>query len=714
MSRRKKNKGGAQSRQRRKEPPTVTIAPLPLDSSEKVYKLTISLKSDLCPGSGDGFSSGIDSDICFDAEGMPVLPGRRIKGCLRGAALEVYPDSDDLITLVFGASGSGTGGLVSVSTACMENAESYGGQQATLDHYTYTRAQTSIDPRSGAAQENTLRFIRVIRQYREGGSVVRFVAPITVNLMGIDEGRQQEVENLLTDAALALRNIGLGRNRGFGAVRCKLDPLPLPEKVGMQYLRIREVAGERVALSYRVHLEAPIMLSQQSGTRSTTYIPGSSVFGFLARKLRVYGGFDELFFGSNLYCSPLYLIDSEGDRCLPASPFVVKVKGGSHDGQFMNARDYERLANREPEAWGTPKPLRDGFISPTTWQSVKVDTQTLYHHSTVGEGTLYTQTCINEGQDFAGYIECSRAHAAAIAAALTSGKLSFGRSKSAQYATCSLVENPKDYASSDGTTRVAKGSTYALLLESDTLVVGEQANHATDHDTLEDALRNALTSACGDAQPFALCDAADGSDHPITNIRTTLITGYNAKWNQKRPHTRAYAAGSCVVFKAQTNCAKVPIAFRIGERQSEGFGQVRLIDLAKVRPQKQAQASSASASAAEGALEQLRIATIGFAENHRSKLCADPFVASFVGRVALMVRESSTEEAFDERLDSIKDEKKRKEAKSMCADLRTHLQQDGAEQPLTWEVHRECLGMLFRLAKYYLKQKDGKEAANGR
>ncbi|MBR3314560.1 MAG: hypothetical protein IKG18_10520 [Atopobiaceae bacterium] len=115
MARRNRNKRDPLPKQRQQSTPTATtIVPLQLDSSVKAYELTIALKSDLCSGSGDGFSSGIDTDVCYDTKGIPIIPGRRIKGCLREAALDIYPECDDLINLVFGTSGSGTGGLVTV------------------------------------------------------------------------------------------------------------------------------------------------------------------------------------------------------------------------------------------------------------------------------------------------------------------------------------------------------------------------------------------------------------------------------------------------------------------------------------------------------------------------------------------------------------------------------------------------------------------------
>ena len=53
------------------------------------YKLQISLKSDTLIGSGEGFGSIIDTDVVFDSLGLPFIPGRRLKGCMRESANQV-------------------------------------------------------------------------------------------------------------------------------------------------------------------------------------------------------------------------------------------------------------------------------------------------------------------------------------------------------------------------------------------------------------------------------------------------------------------------------------------------------------------------------------------------------------------------------------------------------------------------------------------------
>ena len=54
-----------------------------------VFKLNLKLLSDTLIGSGEGWGAIIDNDIVFDDFGLPYIPARRVKGCLRESALEV-------------------------------------------------------------------------------------------------------------------------------------------------------------------------------------------------------------------------------------------------------------------------------------------------------------------------------------------------------------------------------------------------------------------------------------------------------------------------------------------------------------------------------------------------------------------------------------------------------------------------------------------------
>ena len=52
-------------------------------------KLIIELLSDMCTTSGDGHNSTVDMDVVYDIHGIPYIPAKRIKGCIREAALEL-------------------------------------------------------------------------------------------------------------------------------------------------------------------------------------------------------------------------------------------------------------------------------------------------------------------------------------------------------------------------------------------------------------------------------------------------------------------------------------------------------------------------------------------------------------------------------------------------------------------------------------------------
>ena len=68
------------------------------------YELVITLKSDLCLGSGYSYAGIIDSDICYDAYGIPYIAAKRIKGCLREAA-ELIGFSEEERNQIFGKGG---------------------------------------------------------------------------------------------------------------------------------------------------------------------------------------------------------------------------------------------------------------------------------------------------------------------------------------------------------------------------------------------------------------------------------------------------------------------------------------------------------------------------------------------------------------------------------------------------------------------------------
>lgn len=193
--------------------------------------LNIELLSDTLVGSGEGWGATIDSDIVFDKYGLPYIPAKRIKGCLRESAVEVLEMfekakirfvSQKEIDSLFGRVGQAVSGELSVSNAYIENYTSnkqwvewleneYGSifsKDIVLNTFTSIRRQTAIE-KNGIKKEHSLRTSRVLNR--------------GLNFSAKMETSGEIETDFLSFAARNLRHIGTNRNRGFGLVSCSLN-----------------------------------------------------------------------------------------------------------------------------------------------------------------------------------------------------------------------------------------------------------------------------------------------------------------------------------------------------------------------------------------------------------------------------------------------------------------------------------------------------------
>lgn len=209
------------------------------------FRLQLELLSPTLVGSGEGFGAVIDADVVFDDLGLPYIPARRIKGCLREAAetveqmLAAAGISFDLnIAETFGVIGTDTGVVTFANLTLAEyvaNAiwldhlmKQYGtllSPEAVLEVFTELRQQTAIDDEIGIAQKHSLRTVRVLTPGLTFVGEVRIDSP------------DPAVVDTLALACLNLRRIGTKRNRGYGDVACCLidpeseNPVPVLQKL---------------------------------------------------------------------------------------------------------------------------------------------------------------------------------------------------------------------------------------------------------------------------------------------------------------------------------------------------------------------------------------------------------------------------------------------------------------------------------------------------
>ena len=91
-------------------------------------KLRITLRSDLCAGSGESFGNSVDTDICISDAGLPYIPARRLKGCRRAEAVQLKKygsklATDENIQRLFGGK-NGFEGILVLENAVLDGAES--------------------------------------------------------------------------------------------------------------------------------------------------------------------------------------------------------------------------------------------------------------------------------------------------------------------------------------------------------------------------------------------------------------------------------------------------------------------------------------------------------------------------------------------------------------------------------------------------------------
>jgi CRISPR/Cas system CSM-associated protein Csm3 (group 7 of RAMP superfamily) len=170
---------------------------------------------------GSGLSAGAEADsgVIKDADGLPFVPGKTIKGLLREAAMEMlncHAIDDNLMKSVFGYTASkesehsqkketrtypGNAHFSNAEIPDPERKEVKG----TLAPYLYDIiASTSIDRDTGTAMSQTLRSIEVA---------------VPVVLTGQIECTTKAEQELLKDCMKWVKALGAHRNRGLG--RCK-------------------------------------------------------------------------------------------------------------------------------------------------------------------------------------------------------------------------------------------------------------------------------------------------------------------------------------------------------------------------------------------------------------------------------------------------------------------------------------------------------------
>ena len=549
-------------------------------------RIEIELQSDLCSGSGYSYAGVVDNDVCYDDQGLPYIPARRIKGCMREVLESLlyvkYPNEADKLFGKSGASdykdrkenrilriGNAYPAHYEHLSACLagligrsEGRGSYEiSVQDVLERYTHVVGQTRM--KNGVAKDNSLRYTRVVNRFDpiKEGENIRFYADID-----FDEAVSGEVEDILA----AMRHIGLMRNRGYGAVRCRL--LGEREEVNGRPLYLIREEGDTCRIYFAVSNTEPLLLCGQDDAATEDYISGQSVLGAMAsRYLR--GGnsadseeFRDLFLNGQTVFSNLYPYD--GERIYePAPAYLCKLKKTK---EYV----YNLAAMSERRSDGNlPKMMKDTYVTVVRGDGAdevteyETEKDILYHnrhqHEEIGtELLLYSAEVLKPGQRFAGSITVPKKYRELMIRLLEDGEIHFGKSKSAQYGTCKLVEAKKLNTAEPAPSVIDPGDAVLVTFLSDGAFLNDRAEYTTQ-------LSDVKKIVCGEVN----LRWEDDAEH-LSCLQTKQITGYQGVWNLRRNPIPAIKAGSFFVIKAVEEFRTG--VYTVGERNLEGHGVIRI------------------------------------------------------------------------------------------------------------------------------------------
>ena len=431
--------------------------------------IRITLHSDLCAGNGESRGNAVDTDIVLTAAGLPRIPARRLKGCLRAAAGELAALGDEAAAYTAELFGDKVGrqGCLWVGDAALPQEAAFTAwlkqNPAWADHsrveqlYTDVRGQTRL--KDGVADDGSLRFTRVLGQYDplDKTKALVFEAPVRL------ENASPEAVRLLEHCCAATRHMGTHRNRGLGNVRLAYIPgadrPAAPQAPDLP-------AADTVTLTYHVRLKTPLTLPGCG--EQLTAIPARSVIGCLAGAYLRQGtaadaAFRQLFLDGTARWSPLTPVIG-GKVSYPAPLALVYLK---NDGVYAN-RCAETPTGKQKTLSGVyTAPGKNGLLA------ASVPTTTTYHHKhrdANSEPTLYMQQAIQAGLVYGGTVTLPTALAGRAAALLSTAPLRFGRSKTAQYAVCELLGRITAAPVQEAQVTVRKGEPFFVLLETDLIL----------------------------------------------------------------------------------------------------------------------------------------------------------------------------------------------------------------------------------------------------
>ena len=521
--------------------------------------VSIELLSNMCCSNGEGNGVDIDMETCSDEIGLPIIPGKRLKGLLKECC-ELLVDNNYKHTTqqnmhrLFGgyeiSSYKRTDAILHVGNATIDNyneiknelislskqKDSILTKQRIRDVYCELRSSTSIDD-NGVAKKQSLRTIQTVKK----GIV--FYSQLT-----LENATEKDVD-LLQDCVKMLRHIGLNKSRGLGEVQCKVELV----QVSPNMLEDTEYVPSEIVKSYpyTITLLDDIVMSAGSNL-SPKCITGSMLMGAFAKYANHYAWFEEVILKRTIF-SNAYL--SEGENVFWPTPFsLYKIK--NNDSKVYNVADGYCFdeENQYVPIGGFSTSTDAGFIN----KSVKNGFE--YHYNTKEE-LIFSYNKITQGQVFRGTITTDENAMKKLKMVLRQNDdlLSFGGSKSAQYSKCRFeIQEPQERK------KIEPRGKMIIELLSNAIIFDEFGQNSCN-------VKSLVANFFNNVMKFSM----QGSNQPIVYSKISTVGGFNSAWKLPKRQYTAFSAGTVIEIMDCHGDLIESVGY-IGLFQNEGFGQYRI------------------------------------------------------------------------------------------------------------------------------------------
>ncbi len=603
------------------------------------YQIRIELLSDLCVSDGGVYNSALDTELCYDSYGFPFIPAKRLKGCLRECALELREWGKEIpLEMMFGEGGRyEKAGKIFIGNAYLEDYESMKAEakehsgsvlfhpQNVLNYFSYIRTQTSIDYDTGAADEGTLRTMRVAKKG------LTFIAEAEIR------EPEDDLRSALKSCCRILQHMGIARTRGLGEIKVTLEEGQ--ESIPIQHAPWKEGAD---CIRYAIHLEEPVICKSVNGGEAKTldYIEGSKMLGIIAEILKNRGeDFREFMAQGKLVCSNAYIGNGK-KRFAEVPAYLYAIKN--------NGREYVNKLYEEPKE---PENIQLNMMKHCyVWadedqnletQDVRVEER--YHHrrpsdKAVGraseesdaESHFYQMSSIMAGQTFLGYIRGAAAQIRRVYEGLTErNDWRLGYSRSAEYGKVQIqvLETTFWKEPEEG-----KYREFVVKLEAPAILYNEKAFCSVDINDLKaevGAVLGVSEEDCEDVQSY---------------LNYTTVGGYNVTWGKRKPILSAFDKGTALQYRMKTPVSlSLPSVYFIGERTSEGFGEISVYPIDRQQRLRHGRIAKEEERTAEPELD-VKMGTFG------AKLCGSLFL-EYVKTEAVEQAKAFAAKAFAEGKD---------------------------------------------------------------